>query len=91
VKQVIGDPDPRRLSTGYVERQNLSRWMSMRRLTRLPNAFSKKIENHAAPIALHLLHQNFARGLKTLRIAPAVATGLSDHVWSHEELAALTN
>jgi hypothetical protein len=60
----------------------------MRRFTRLTNAFSKKIENHAAAVALHFLHYNFARIHKTLRITPAMA-GLSDHVWSYEEIAAL--
>ena len=65
--------------------------MSMRRFTRLTNAFSKKVENHAAAVALHFIHHNFARVHKTLRITPAMAAGISDHVWSYEEIAALAN
>ena len=91
MKQVLGNPDPRHVSTSYVERQNLTMRMSMRRFTRLTNAFSKKIENHAAAVALHFIHYNFARIHKTLRITPAMAAGLSDHVWSYEEIAALAN
>jgi hypothetical protein len=63
--------------------------MSMRRFPRLASAFSKKIENHAAAAALHFIHYNFARIHKTLRITPAMAAGISDHVWSYEEIAAL--
>jgi hypothetical protein len=62
--------------------------MSMRRFTRLTNAFSKKVENHAAAVALHFIHYNFARIHKSLRIAPAMAAGVSGHVWSYEEIAA---
>jgi IS1 family transposase len=91
MKTVIGKPDPTHVSTSYVERQNLTMRMSMRRFTRLTNAFSKKIENHAAAVALHFIHYNFARIHKTLRITPAMAAGLSDHVWSFEEIAALSN
>lgn len=65
--------------------------MSMRRFTRLTNAFSKKVENHAAAVALHFIHYNFARIHKTLRITPAMAAGLADHVWSYAEIAALAN
>jgi hypothetical protein len=64
--------------------------MSMRRVTRLTNAFSKKVENHAAVVAPHFIHHNCARSHKTLRITPAMAAGLSDHVWNYEEIAALT-
>jgi hypothetical protein len=63
----------------------------MRRFTPLTNGFSKKIENHAAAVALHFIHYNFARIHKTLRITPAMAAGISDHVWSYEEIAALAN
>jgi IS1 family transposase len=91
MKTVIGDPDPKHLSTFFVERQNLTMRMSMRRFTRLTNAFSKKIENHAAAVALHFLHYNFARIHKTLRITPAMAAGLSYHVWSYEEIAGISN
>jgi IS1 family transposase len=89
MKTVSGDPDPAHVSTSYVERQNLTMRMSMRRFTRLTNAFSKKIENHAAAVALHFIHYNFARIHKTLRITPAMAAGLSDHVWSYEEIVGL--
>jgi IS1 family transposase len=91
MKTVSGDPDPAHVSTSYVERQNLTMRMSMRRFTRLTNGFSKKIENHAAAVALHFIHYNFARIHKTLRITPAMAAGISDHVWSYEEIAALAN
>jgi IS1 family transposase len=90
MKQVIGNPDPKHVSTSYVERQNLTMRMGMRRFTRLTNGFSKKLENHAHMVALHFLHYNFARIHKTLRITPAMAAGISDHVWSYEEIAALS-
>jgi hypothetical protein len=89
MKVVSGNPDPKHVSTSYVERQNLTMRMGMRRFTRLTNAFSKKIENHAAAVDIHFIHYNFARIHKTLRITPAMAAGLSDHVWSLEEIAAL--
>ena len=89
MKTVSGDPDTAHVSTSYVERQNLTMRMSIRRFTRLTNAFSKKIENHAAAVALHFIHYNFARIHKTLRITPAMAAGISDHVWSYEEIASL--
>ena len=65
--------------------------MSIRRFTRLTNAFSKKVENHAHAIAIHFMNYNFARIHKTLRITPAVAAGVSDHVWSLEEIIGLLN
>jgi len=86
---VIGRPDEKHVSTSYVERQNLTMRMQMRRFTRLTNAFSKKIENHVAALALHYMHYNFCRIHQTLRITPAMAAGLSDHVWSVEELIKL--
>lgn len=89
MKAVSGNPDPKHVSTSFVERQNLTMRMGMRRFTRLTNAFSKKIENHAAAVALHFIHYNFARVHKTLRITPAMAAGLSDHVWSYEEIVLL--
>src|SRR5207244_3891073 len=82
---VTGSPDPAHISTSFVERQNLTMRMSMRRFTRLTNAFSKKIENHKAMIALHYMHYNFARIHKTLRVTPAMEAGVSDHVWSLDE------
>ena len=88
-----GDPDPAKISTSYVERQNLTMRMSMRRFTRLTNGFSKKVDNHMAAIALHFLHYNFARPHKTLADpyprTPAMAAGIADHLWSMTEIAAL--
>jgi IS1 family transposase len=86
---VQGNPDPRAISTSFVERQNLTMRMSMRRFTRLPNAFSKKIENHEAAIALHFMHYNFCRVHKTLRVTPAMEAGIAHHVWTIEELVSL--
>jgi IS1 family transposase len=86
---ITGDPNPKHISTSYVERQNLTMRMSMRRFTRLTNAFSKKLENHAASIALHYMHYNFARVHQTLRVTPAMQAGLSTHVWSIEEIVSL--
>ena len=86
---ITGSPNPKHISTSYVERQNLTMRMSMRRFTRLTNGFSKKIENHAYAVALHFMHYNFCRIHKTLRITPAMACGLSNHVWSLEELVGL--
>lgn len=88
-KAVIGNPDMSEVSTSYVERQNLTMRMGMRRFTRLTNGFSKKAENHAHAVALHFMHYNFARIHKSLRITPAMAAGVSDHVWSLEEIAEL--
>ncbi len=89
VRIISGDPDPERISTSYVERQNLTMRMGMRRFTRLTNAFSKKAENLAHNIALHFMHYNFCRVHQTLRVTPAMEAGLSDHVWEIEELVAL--
>lgn len=86
---VRGNPDPDHVSTSYVERQNLTMRMSMRRFTRLTNAFSKKIENHMAATAIYFMHYNFARIHKSLRVTPAMAAGVSDHVWSLEEICEL--
>jgi IS1 family transposase len=87
--EMLGEPDPKHISTSYVERQNLTMRMQMRRFTRLTNAFSKKIENHVAAIALHYMHYNFCRIHQTLRVTPAMEAGLSDHVWEVQELLAL--
>lgn len=78
---VIGNPNMKYVSTSYVERANLTMRMNMRRFTRLTNAFSKKIENHVAAIALHFMHYNFARIHQTTRVTPAMAAGVTDHVW----------
>jgi hypothetical protein len=89
----IGDPDPALISTSYIARQNLTMRMGMRRMTRLTNVFSKKIENLIAAEALHFMHYNFARPHKTLSkpypTTPAMASGVADHVWSLEEAAGL--
>lgn len=88
-----GDPDPDRISTSYVERQNLTMRMGMRRFTRLTNGFSRKVENLAAAVSLHFMHYNFARPHKALKDryprTPAMAAGVADHIWSLEEIAAL--
>lgn len=86
---VVGKPDPKHISTSFVERQNLTMRMSMRRFTRLTNAFSKKVENHAHAVAIHFMWYNFGRIHKTLRITPAMAAGVTDHVWSLEEVVGL--
>lgn len=86
---IRGDPNPKHISTSFVERQNLTMRMSMRRFTRLTNAFSKKLENHAAAVALHYMHYNFARIHKTLRITPAMAAGVANRVWTIEEIVEL--
>jgi IS1 family transposase len=89
MKTVIGSPDYEHVSTSYVERQNLTMRMSMRRFTRLTNGFSKKIENHAAAISLYFAFYNFCRVHQTLRVTPAMQAGLTDHVWEVEELVSL--
>lgn len=86
---VAGCPDPNHISTSHVDRANLTMRMSMRRFTRLTNAFSKKLENHCAATALYFMHYNFARTHQSLRITPAMAAGVSDHVWEIEEVVAL--
>jgi IS1 family transposase len=86
---VTGDPHPRHISTSYIERQNLTMRMHMRRFTRLTNGFSKKLENHALNVALHFTYYNFCKIHQTLRVTPAMEAGLSDHVWDLEELIAL--
>jgi IS1 family transposase len=96
-----GDPDPARISTSYVERQNLTMRMGMRRFTWLTNGFSKKLDNHMAAIALHFMHYNFARRHKTLSVpqeigpaikqTPAMAARISDHIWTCQEIAELVD
>lgn len=88
-KAITGNPDPAHVSTSFVERQNLTMRMSMRRFTRLTNAFSKKIENHCAAIALHFMHYNFARVHQTLKTTPAMAAGIADRVWTIADIVAL--
>ena len=86
---MIGIPFPEKVSTSHVERANLTMRMGMRRFTRLTNAFSKKIEMHMHAVGLHFMHYNFGRIHKTLRVTPAMEAGVSDHVWTLEEIAAL--
>ncbi len=83
---IVGNPDPDHISTSYVERANLSMRMGMRRFTRLTNAFSKKIENHAAGVALYFMFYNFARVHKTLRCSPAMAAGVDNRLWEIRDI-----
>jgi len=83
---IIGNPDHVHISTSFIERQNLTLRMGMRRMTRLTNAFSKKLSHLKAAVALHFAHYNFMRVHRTLRITPAMAAGLTDHIWGWEEL-----
>jgi hypothetical protein len=89
VETVTGAPDPKHISTSYVERQNLTMRIHMRRFTRLTNAFSKKMENHCHAVALHFMYYNFGKVHHTLRVTPAMEAGVSDHVWSVEEIVGL--
>lgn len=89
IHPISGNPDIFKASTSYVERQNLTMRMSMRRFTRLTNGFSKKIENLEHAVALHFMHYNFGRIHKTLRVTPAMEAGVSNHVWTLEEIAEL--
>jgi IS1 family transposase len=86
---VDGNPDVKHVSTSYVERQNLNMRMGMRRFTRLTNAFSKKLENHCHALALYFMFYNFARIHKTLKVSPAMAAGVTDKLWSMEDIVAL--
>jgi hypothetical protein len=88
-KPKIGHRDPEHISTSFIERQNLTMRMQMRRFTRLTNAFSKKIENHVASIAIHYMWYNFVRIHQTLRVTPAMAAGVTDRLWAIEDLVAL--
>lgn len=88
---VAGNPEQARISTSLVERQNLTMRMSMRRFTRLTNAFSKKVENLRAAVSLHFAHYNFVRLHKTLRVAPAMAAGVSNRLWTIDELIEQTS
>ncbi len=84
--RIEGNPDRDYVSTSYVERQNLTMRMSMRRFTRLTNAFSKKIEHHSYAVALHVMYYNFARIHKTLRVSPAMAAGVTDRLWDVNDI-----
>lgn len=86
---IQGKPDTRHISTSYVERQNLTMRMQMRRFTRLTNGFSKKVENLRYAVALHFMHYNFCRIHQTLRVTPAMAADVADHLWNIEDLVGL--
>ena len=88
-ERISGNPDPDHVSTSYVERQNLTMRMSMRRFTRLTNGFSKKLENHLHALALHYMNYNFVRIHQSLRCTPAMAAGVSKTLWSIEDIVAL--
>ncbi|MBI1874767.1 MAG: IS1 family transposase, partial [Acidobacteria bacterium] len=86
---VTGVPDPKHISTSYVERSNLTMRMHMRRFTRLTNGFSKKLENHVHMVALYTVWYNWTRIHKTLRVTPAMAAGLTDRMWDMSEIVGL--
>lgn len=88
---VFGNPEEKHISTSYVERQNLTMRMSMRRFTRLTNAFSKKVENHVRAIALHFMHYNFCRVHSSIKTTPAVAAGVADKTWTLEDVVEMTD
>ena len=87
--RIEGDPDPKHVSTSYVERNNLTMRMQMRRFTRLTNAFSKKVENHAYAVALHVMYYNFVRIHSKLRMSPAMAAGVTDRLWEIGDIVKL--
>jgi len=89
VKRISGNPDKKHISTSFVERQNLTMRMSMRRFTRLTNGFSKKVENLFYSVAIHFMYYNFCRIHKSLRVTPAMEAGITDHVWNLEEIITL--
>lgn len=89
MKRIMGNPDPKHISTSHVERQNLSMRMHMRRFTRLTNAFSKKVDNLSYNVALYFLYYNFCRVHQTLRVTPAMEAGITDHVWEVEEILSM--
>jgi IS1 family transposase len=93
IKKVLisGNPNGRLVSTSFAERQNLNMRMSMRRFTRLTNAFSKKVDNLEAAVALHFMYYNFCQIHKSLRVTPAMEAGIADHVWSLEEIVKLAD
>lgn len=88
-ERIQGNPDMEHISTSYVERQNLTMRMSMRRFTRLTNGFSKKVENHAHAISLHYMYYNFCRIHQTLRVTPAMEAGVTDRLWDIEDIIEL--
>lgn len=89
--EIRGTPDPEHISTSYVERQNLSMRMGMRRFTRLTNAFSKKLENHMHALSIYFMHYNFVRIHQTLRVTPAIEAGVTDRLWSLEDIVGIVD
>ena len=87
--KIAGNPDKKHVSTSYAERHNLQMRMSLRRFTRLTNAHSKKIQNHIHAIAMYTMYYNFVRIHQSLRVSPAMAAGVSDHLWSLEDMVSL--
>ena len=88
-KFVTGNPNPKHISTSYIERQNLTMRMHMRRFTRLTNAFSKKVEMHAHAVALHFMYYNFVKVHQSLRMTPAMAAGVTNRLWEIEDLVGM--
>src|SRR6185312_8374373 len=88
-ERIEGNPDPKHISTSFAERQNLTMRMQMRRFTRLTNAFSKKLENHALAVSLHFFNYNFCRKHQTLKVTPAMAAGITDRIWTVGDLVKL--
>jgi IS1 family transposase len=88
-EKIEGNPDPAHVSTSYVERNNLTMRMHMRRFTRLTNAFSKKVENHSYAVALHMMYYNFVRVHSKLRMSPAMAAGVAERLWEVADIVAL--
>src|SRR5208283_3668309 len=86
---INGQPDMNKVSTSYVERQNLTMRMSMRRFTRLTNGFSKKLENHVAALAVYFMYYNFVRIHQTLRVTPAMAAGVTGKLWDISDIVML--
>jgi IS1 family transposase len=90
-KKITGNPERKNVSTSFIERQNLTMRMSMRRFTRLTNAFSKKVENLEHAVAVHFMYYNFGRVHQTLRVTPAMEAGVANHVWELKEIVGLLN
>lgn len=88
-EKIQGNPNEKDISTSFVERQNLTMRMSMRRFTRLTNGFSKKIENHSHALSLYFMYYNFVRIHKTLRVSPAMEAKVTHHLWSMEDIVNL--
>jgi len=86
---ITGNPDRQHISTSFIERQNLSMRMGMRRFTRLTNAFSKKVENHCHALAIYFMYYNFCKIHQTLRMTPAMKAGVTDRLWNIEDMISL--